>query len=158
MERRKNLLMVVSIAGAALVIVGVIVLARIKMLYFTDSPLSGNSDDATAQADEEAALKAAEPITPSMIGYHEVAGFAVAFRELRALAVDAGSQVYVGGDKSVVRYSSDGKKLAEISLQAEPRCLAVGGPDHVHPGQLYVGMEDHVEVYDPHGNLSQRIA
>ena len=35
-------------------------------------------------------------------------------------------QIYVGGDRAVVRYSGDGKKLAEIALQGEPRCLAVG--------------------------------
>ena len=106
---------------------------------------------ATAGADEEAALKAAERIDPAMIGYHETGSFPVAFREARALAVDADARIYVGGDRAVVRYSGDGKKLAEIALQGEPRCLAVGGPDHVNPGHLYVGMEDHVEVYDPKG-------
>ena len=88
---------------------------------------AATSGDATAQADEEAALKAAEPIDPAMIGYHEAGTFPVAFREPRALAVDADAQIYVGGDRAVVRYSGDGKKLAEIALQGEPRCLAVGG-------------------------------
>ena len=53
------------------------------------------------------------------------------------------------GQSSVTR--ADGKKLAEIALQGEPRCLAVGAFDHAKPGQLYVGMDDHVEVYDPQG-------
>jgi len=151
MDRSKNPLIAGSLAGAAIVIVVGIVIARVTMEHFGNSPTAATSDDATAQADEEAALKAAQPIDASMIGYHEAAGFSVAFREPRALAVDADSQIYVGGDKAVVRYSADGKKLAEIALQAEPRCLAVGGSDHVHPGRLYVGMEDHVEVYDPQG-------
>ena len=114
------------------------------------------SPTAQADEDEEAALKAAEPIDPAKIGYHETGTFPVAFRQPRALAVDAGGQIYVGGDRAVQRYSGDGKKLAEIALEGEPRCLAVGGPDHVKPGRLYVGMEDHVEVYRPQGHAASR--
>ena len=111
------------------------------------------ADDPTAadKADEEAALKAAEPIDPASIGYHEAGTFPVAFRQPRALAADADARIYVGGDRAVQRYLGDGKKLNEIALQGEPVCLAVGGLDHVSPGQLYVGMHDHVEVYDPQG-------
>jgi len=153
MQRSKNPLIAASLLVAAILIVAGIVAVRVAMEHFTNLPTAADSDEATARADEEAALKAAEPITQAMIGYRETAGFAVALRQPRALAVDADSQVYVGGDKAVVRYSGDGKKLAEIALQGEPRCLAVGGPEHVHPGQLYVGMEDRVEVYDPRGKL-----
>ncbi len=117
----------------------------------SDSSAGSLVDDpaATAQADEEAALKAAEPIDPAKISYHETGSFPVAFRQPRALAVDADGRIYVGGDRAVQIYSADGKRLAELALEGEPRCLAVGGPDHVHPGRLYVGMDDHVEVYDP---------
>ncbi len=106
---------------------------------------------ATTEADEQAALKAAQPIDAAMITYHESGSFPVALREPRALAVDSDLQIYVGGDRSVIRYSSDGEKLREITLQKEPSCLAVGAFDHVHPGQLYVGLGDHIEVFDRNG-------
>ena len=149
MERSKQLLLAGSLVGAAILVVAGIVIARVAFDRSASPQLAAASADATEQADEEAALKAAEPIDPAMIGYHEAAGFSVALHEPRALAVDADARIYVGGDRAVVRYSGDGKKLAEIALQAEPRCLAVGARDHLHPGQLYVAMEDHVEVYDP---------
>ena len=124
-----------------------------------ESQSAAASGDATAQADEEAALKAAEPIDPAMIGYHEAGTFPVAFREPRALAVDANGQIYVGGDRAVVRYSGDGKKLAEIALaRGTPmpggRCASI----MCIPARLYVGMEDHVEVYDPRARDSRGVA
>jgi len=156
MEKSKLLVIVGSSACGAISIFFAIVTAPYVLRYFAlqrpaDPQSAATPGDATAQTDEEVALKAAEPIDPATIGYRETGSFPVAFREPHALAVDGNAQIYVGGDRAVIRYSSDGKKLAEIALQGEPRCLAVGAFDHLFPGQLYVGMENHVEVYDPHG-------
>jgi hypothetical protein len=151
MERSKRLMIAGSLLGAAIVIVIAIVIARLAFHHAGEPQTGATSGDATAEAAEEAALKAAEPIDPARIGYHETGSFRVAFCEPRALTVDADANIYVGGDLSVIRYSRDGKKLDKISLQGIPFCLAVGALDHVRPGQLYVGMEEHVEVYDPQG-------
>ena len=43
------------------------------------------------------------------------------------------------------------EKLAEIALEGEPQCLAFAPPDPAKPAQLFVAMEEHVEVYDPQG-------
>ena len=135
---RKLLLIAAASVGAAILIAAAIIAVRLK------------AQDPDEQADE-AARKVAQAIDPAMIGYHETGTFPVAFSEPRALAVDADGQIYVGGDRAVVRYSRDGKKLAEIALEGEPQCLAVGALDPAKPAQLYVGMEEHVEVYDPLG-------
>lgn len=151
MERSRNMVIAGSLVGAAILIVVTIVVARLALEHYEASRSVSASDDATAQADEEAALKAAEPIDPAMITYHEAGSFAAGLHEPRALAVDADDQIYIGGDRAVVRCSSDGKELARFELQGEPRCLAVAALDHEHPRQLYVGMEDHVEVFDAKG-------
>ncbi len=36
-------------------------------------------------------------------------------------------------------------------MDQEPYCLAVGTGEHAFPGRLYVGMRDHVEVYEAQG-------
>ncbi len=155
MERSKNLPIAGLLAAAAILIVAGIVAVRVVLEHSARSQAVATFADATAQADEAAALKAAQPIDPAMIGYHEAGTFDVDLHELRALAVDGDGQIYVGGDKVVVHYAGDGKKLAEISLEGQPQCLAVGTPEHVHPRRLYVGLEGHVEVYDLH---AKRIA
>jgi hypothetical protein len=149
-ERNKNLPIAGLLAAAAILIVAGIVAVRIVLERSARSQAAATFADATAQADEAAALRAAQPIDPAMVGYHEAVTFSLALREPRALAVDA-DQIYVGGDRTVAHYSGDGKKLAEITIEGEPQCLAVGAADHIYPGRLYVGMEDHVEVHDPQG-------
>ena len=126
MERSKLLVIAGSLVGAAIVIVGAVVIARVAIQHARNAIGRDSQLTQLPRPTSEAALKAAEPIDAAMIGYHETGGFPVAFRQPRALAVDADGQIYVGGDRAVVRYSGDGKKLAEIALQGEPRCLAVG--------------------------------
>jgi hypothetical protein len=115
----------------------------------TDQITPYNSAD--DPSDEAAALKAAEPIDPAMITFREAGSFGVDLRDARALAVAGEGDIYVCGDRALERYSRDGKKLAAIALEGEPRCLAIGSADHAKPGQIYVGMESHVEVYAPSG-------
>ncbi len=110
-----------------------------------------STNPAPEPCDEQAALKAAEAIAPAMIGYHETDGFKVPFREPRALAVDNEDRIYIAGDRGVEIFSSDGQKLSEIAVKSEPRCLVVGSRERGTPGHIYVGMKEHVEVFDPKG-------
>ena len=157
MKRSKLLLIAGSLVGAAMLIVVAIVDRPHCAVEHRGKVRrsAATSGDATAQADEEAALKAAEPIDPAMIGYHEAGSFPVAFREPRALAVDADAQIYVGGDRAVIRYSGDGKKLAEIALQGEPRCLAVGGPDMCIPADCTWGWRTTLRFTTPRARGSR---
>jgi hypothetical protein len=147
--RRILVLFFIVIAIAA--IIGVADWALMKLGHPGHGSMPGNDTSTEKPYDEQAALKEAQTISPEMIGYKETSAFAVPFHEPRALAVDDADRIYVGGDRSVAILSPDGKKLSEIPLTAEPRCLAVGGPQHGAPGQLYVGMTEHVDVYDPKG-------
>jgi hypothetical protein len=85
-----------------------------------------------------------EKIEPAMIRYRQKAVIPVAMKDVRGIAVGVDDRILVAGDKAVWVFANDGKKLKEISLENEPHCLAA-------PGRLYVGMEDHVEVYDDQG-------
>jgi hypothetical protein len=102
------------------------------------------------QSDENTAPAA--PIDPALIQYRQTAEIAVPLRQVRALAVGPDDRLYVGGDRAICVLTLDGAKQAEFALGGEPRCLAVGSSEHVTPGRLYVGMEEHVEAWDAAGH------
>ena len=144
--------MIVSASAVAIAVVAVFVgNAALTSWHRAQRGDQPPANPAPEPYDEQAAIKAAETIAPAMIGYNETAGFAVPFREPRALAVDKDDRIYVAGDRGVVIFSHEGQKLSEIALKSEPHCLVVGGPEHGTRGNIYVGMQEHVEVFDPKG-------
>ncbi|HPD14680.1 MAG TPA: hypothetical protein PLE19_07015 [Planctomycetota bacterium] len=85
-------------------------------------------------------------VDPKLIHYDEAAAIDVPLKELRGLAVDAKDRVLVAGDDTVLVFRADGKREGETKTGGAPRCLAVA-----ENGTLYVGMKDHVEVFDARG-------
>jgi hypothetical protein len=90
-------------------------------------------------------------IDPALIRYDEKVKIPLDFKEPRAVAVGPDDCIFIAGDKAIAVFSADGKKLKTVRLEQEPRCLAVAKADHASPGRLYVGMKDHIEVYDADG-------
>jgi len=83
---------------------------------------------------------------PDLIKYEESGKINTGFGEVSAITTDSRDQIYVAGDKSVRVFNSNGNTLSEMELTDVPQCLAVADD-----GTIYVGMRDHVEVYDPGG-------
>ncbi len=133
MERSKLLVIAGSLVGAAILIVVVIVSPRLSspphaadrrytvLIAVRRTRLMRRRATSATQADEEAALKAAEPIDPAMIGYHETGTFPVAFREPRALAVDADAP-------DLCRRRSGRRPLLERRQEAGRDRAATGNP------------------------------
>jgi len=96
-------------------------------------------------------LQKYQKIDPALFHYHQVAEIPINMREPRAIAVGTDDQILVAGDKLIHVFAPDGAKIKEMALATEPYCLTVGNVEHAFPGRLYVGMWDHVEVYDPEG-------
>ena len=90
-------------------------------------------------------------IDPAMVHYRQTGQIAVDFKKVSALAVDADDRIYVAGDKSLCRFSPQGKLEMRIALSYEPTCLTVANRQHLAPGRIYVGFVDHVEVYEADG-------
>ncbi len=149
---RKRVLVVLAVAAVCLLWIAAE--TAWKRAHRHPAGPSGKAIDERApksDSEDEAALKSAESITPAMLDYHQTAAYPITLKGPRALAVDADDEIYVGGDRAVVRYSRVGQELSQIRLEGEPRCLAVGNAEHVVPGRIYVGMEDHLEVFAPQG-------
>jgi hypothetical protein len=145
---RNTTILIVSLSAVVIVVVAVVVGNAGLTAWHRAHRWDQQREATHAASDEQEAIKAAEAITPAMVGYKETRGFTVPFREPRALAVGNDDRIYVAGDRGVVIFSPEGKKLSEIALKEEPHCLVVGSGEHGTAGHIYVGMKEHVEVFD----------
>jgi hypothetical protein len=86
-------------------------------------------------------------IDPNLIIYEESAEpIKTGFAKTHGVAVGSKGSVYVAGDKAVRIFARSGNQLSEIKLDDTPGCLTV-----TNNGTIYIGMKDHVEVYDALG-------
>jgi hypothetical protein len=132
------------VAGIVLVAVGVAALA-----VFWDDPwaTTGNRLARSARYD----VSKLKHIDPALLKYHQSSEIEVGLAEPRAVAVGPDDCIYVAGDKAVATFDPNGANRRQFDTTGAPRCLAVGGKQHLFPGRLYVGMEDHLEVFDAAG-------
>jgi hypothetical protein len=63
------------------------------------------------------------------------------------LAVDGQDRIFVSADRIVLIFNPAGRLLSRLELEEPAHCLAVG-PE----GLIYLGMNDHIEVYSPAGS------
>lgn len=85
-------------------------------------------------------------VDPQLVRYHLVGGFRSPRPEPRRLAMDRDGRLYLAADRQVIQLTAEGAFLNEIACAAPTRCVAVADD-----GTLYVGLKDHVEVYDRKG-------
>lgn len=82
--------------------------------------------------------------------YTELTAIKLEAENLYGLAVDRLDRLFVSIDRSVLILDPGGRPIGRVELEQEARCLAVGPA-----GLMYLGMSDHVEVYNQRG---QRLA
>jgi hypothetical protein len=86
-------------------------------------------------------------VDPNLILYEESAGpIETGFSDSHNIAIDSDGSIYVAGDQAIRIFSQSGDLRDEIILAEAPRCLAVDVD-----GVIYIGMKDHVELYDAQG-------
>ena len=79
---------------------------------------------------------------PELILYDEAReSYVTGLKETKAIAVDGSGVIYIAGDNVISRVNS-----SAIKLSGMPMCLAV-----TDEGDIYVGLKDHVEIYDANG-------
>lgn len=88
-------------------------------------------------------------VDPSLIRYRQAGRVPTLFKAARGLAVGPQDRIYVAGDAGVRVFEPDGKRVAEFETGGEPGCLAVAAD-----GTVFVGLVDHIEVYDAAGKRS----
>ena len=82
----------------------------------------------------------------NLLLYSEVHQIPIHLRHVYGIAVDLDDNLIVTGDDAVLTFDPDGSVHSTISTGESARCLSVD-----ENGDLFLGMRDHVEVYDRKG-------
>jgi hypothetical protein len=86
-------------------------------------------------------------VDPNLILYEESGEpFNTGFTESHAIVVVPDGTIYIAGDKAIRIFSENGQLRGEIKLAEAPTCL-----DVTSDGKIYIGLKDHIEVYDHQG-------
>ena len=96
-------------------------------------------------------IKQYEKIEPALIRYQQTQEIPTEMQQPRSVAVGPEDRIYVAGDLAIHVFDSTGALNAKIAPAGRPTCLAVGGPGHASPGQVYVGTGRNVETFDSEG-------
>ena len=83
--------------------------------------------------------------------YTEALSFRTGLEEIHALACGAGDRIYVGGSKGVEIFEKDGKPAGKFGFEGFASSLALD-----KKGNFFIGMQDHLEVFDPSGKLLKK--
>jgi len=88
-------------------------------------------------------LSELKKVDPALIHYEQAASVPTGMMKPKAIAVGADRRLFVAGDGGVRVFDAAGKPVLQFKTGGEPHCIALG-----KTGTVYVGMKDHVEVYD----------
>ncbi len=90
-------------------------------------------------------------IDPALIKYKETKQIKVNLEKLNSLAVGPENNIYVTGGNTLIIMQENGQIISSIELDEPAKCTTVG------PGKrIYLGMLDHVEVYDSKGKRQSK--
>ena len=95
---------------------------------------------------------AARKVKPEQVLYKELAPIRLPFKKPQGMAVGKDDSIIVTGDSTLLYLDKQGQQLAKKDLKAPAGCVAVD-----KDGTVYVGMRDHLEVYDASGARKQLI-
>jgi hypothetical protein len=141
MNRRLGTISIKTFAGLLAVVAVIIAGVAVVRLDTTGKKGSGLGKEYVYDIEELA------KIDPKLILYEEAAEVInTGFTDSHAIAVDSRGSIYTAGDKAIRVFALSGSLAGEVELADMPRCLTVSGD-----GKIYVGMKDHVEVYDGRG-------
>jgi hypothetical protein len=127
-------------------IIGVVISISVAgILYFGYQAISENSYR-NQENPFEYDLENFKKSDASLNHYSEVGRIRTELQNVYGVAIGPDDQIYVSGDDSVLVFDENGILQSEISSVGTARCLTVDGNQDV-----YLGMEEHVEVYDREG-------
>lgn len=86
-------------------------------------------------------------IDTSLIGYKEVKQIKLDIEALHGIAIDKYDNIYLAGKDKVIIYDNELNLKSSFKNGKESKCIAVDD------NKIYLGIYDHLEVYDNNGKL-----
>jgi len=123
----------------------IICISVIGNIYFGYRAISDNSES-TQENPFEYNIENFKQIDAKLLQYSEINQIPLCFQNVSGIAVGFEDNICVTGDESILIMHNDGQLLSTISTGETALCLDVD-----KNGDLYLGMNDHVEVYDRDG-------
>ncbi len=105
-------------------------------------------DNVNPYAYDLASLKAGDT---SLVAYEEVLHFSTNLAALHGIALDKSDRIYVCGDIGLEIFDPSGTSIAEFPISGLARSVHAA-----EDGRVYLGMEDHIEIYDIAGTRHQQ--
>ena len=85
-------------------------------------------------------------VDPALVHYKQAGSVPTGMTKPRGIAAGADGRLFVAGDGRVGVFDAEGKPVSQFKTGPQPHCIAVG-----KTGTVYVGMKDHVQVYETGG-------
>ena len=92
-------------------------------------------------------LDSFQKIDPDLVWYEETGLIELNIQNPTGLACGPDGDIYVTGDEKLVIIKDGGKERVRVHLEETAKCVSVDEDN----GDIYLGMLDHVEVYDSMG-------
>ncbi|UCE22099.1 MAG: hypothetical protein JSV46_07780, partial [Candidatus Aminicenantes bacterium] len=128
-----------------LLTIAVIVISVAGILYFGYRAIRDNS--ARNQENPfEYDIERFKQSDADLVHYTEVGRIPLELQNVFGVSIGPDDRIYVSGDNSIFIFEKDGTFHSEIHIADPVFCLSV---DRNH--DLYLGMADHVEIYDRRG-------
>jgi len=125
--------------------VAIVIVSVTGILYFGLRAVLENSKKDTENPFEYN-IEHYKEIDTNLSDYTEVKQMPIDLHRIHGLAIDAHDNIYISGDHSVLILNPDGNVQSTVSTGASARCVSVD-----ENFDLYLGMGDHVEIYDRKG-------
>jgi len=128
---------------AGLVLLLAVIVIMVRDLFFSEKGDQKNPYDYK--------LNELKKTDSNQTAYTEALSFKPGLEEIHAVACGSGDMIYVGGAKGIEIFEKDGKPAGKFGFEGLATSLAVDKKNIV-----FIGMQDHVEVYDPSGKLLKK--
>jgi len=135
MMKRKNI-----IIGFSLLLLVTVIVVMVKDFFYQDQMSQKNP--------YEYNLDQLKQVDSSLIAYTEVQQIQPRNEKICALATDKQNRIYVAGTDQVLIYDAKGVQQSSFTTGKKVGCISVGPK-----GKLYMGVQNHVEVWNRSGKL-----